>query len=107
MMASRARFVDGATSGSACATACGPTVAVIHSFSLFRGFLGREEHRLYAVGFGRVARRFLPEREARDDRRKHPLETRVLEQCDPLSLRESAADSAGPELGIVDDRLRE
>src|SRR5207245_1608765 len=107
MMASRARLLDGVTSGSACGTVCGPTVAVIHSFSLFRGFLGREEHRLYAVGFGRVARRFLPEREARDDRRTHPLEPRVLEQREHLSLRESAADSAGPELGVVDDRLRE
>src|SRR5437899_6335728 len=107
MMASRARLLDGVTSGSACGTVCGPTVAVIHSFSPFRGFLGREEHRLYAVGFGRVARRFLAEREARDEGRTHPLEPRVLEQCEHLSLRESAADSAGPELGIVDDRLRE
>src|SRR5205823_11395963 len=62
---------------------------------------------LHAVGFGRVARRSLPERKARDDRRAHALEPRVLEQCEHLSLRESAADSARPELGIVDDGLRE
>src|SRR2546425_6613403 len=75
--------------------------------SLVRGLLCREQHRLYTVGLGRVACRFLPERKARDDRRTHPLEPRVLEQCERLSLLESAADSAGPELGIVDDGLRE
>src|SRR2546428_13273342 len=75
--------------------------------TLLPRFLSREQHRLYAVGFGRVARRFLPERKARDDRRTHPLESRVLEQREHLSLRESAADSAGPELGVVDDRLGE
>src|SRR5438552_6545888 len=48
--------------------------------SLFRGFLGREQHRLHAERFGRVARRFLPERKGRDDRRTHPLEPCVLEQ---------------------------
>src|SRR2546428_6904995 len=73
--------------------------------TLLPWFLSREQHCLYAVGFGRVARRFLPERKARDDRRTHPLESRVLEQREHLSLRESAADSARPELGVVDDRL--
>src|SRR5437879_6160093 len=74
--------------------------------SLFRGFLRREQHGLHAVGFGGVPRRFLSEREARDHSRTHPLEPRVLEQHEHLSLRESAADSAGPELGVVDDGLR-
>src|SRR5438034_1777067 len=81
--------------------------AVIAEACLGRRLLGREQHRLHAVAFGRVTRRFLPERKARHDRRAHPLEPPLLEQREHLSLRESAADSAGPELGIVDDGLRE
>src|SRR2546421_5825768 len=81
--------------------------AVIGAWCLGRGPLRREQHRLHAVGFGGVPSRFLPERKARDDGRAHPLEPRILEQCEHLSLRESAADSAGPELGVINDRLRQ
>src|SRR5437588_832538 len=81
--------------------------AVIGKACLGRGLLRREQHCLYAIGLGRVSRRFLPECKARDYARAHALEPRFLEQCEHLSLRESAADSAGPELGIVDDGLRE
>src|SRR5437016_6241612 len=82
-------------------------VDTLMATTLRRGLLRREQHGLHAVRFGRVARRFLPKRKARDDRRAHPLEPRVLEQREHLPLRESAADSAGPELGVVDDGLRE
>src|SRR5207302_1292355 len=82
-------------------------VVTVTATPLRRRLLRREQHRLHAVGFGRVARRFLPKRKAQDDRRAHPLEPRVFEQPEHLSLRESAADSAGPELGVIDDGLRE
>src|SRR5947207_14974931 len=80
-------------------------VGAVMATSLRRQLLRREQHRLHAVGFGGVARRFLPKRKARDDRRAHPLEPRVFEQHEHLSLRESTADSAGPELGVIDDGL--
>src|SRR5438309_7234833 len=82
-------------------------VDALMATTLRSGLLRREQHRLHAIGFGGVPRRFLAEREARDHGGAHPLEPRVLEQREHLSLRESAADSAGPELGVVDDGLRE
>src|SRR5205814_637358 len=43
-------------------------VGAVMATSLRRQLLRREQHRLHAVGFGGVARRFLPKRKARDDR---------------------------------------
>ena len=62
-------------------------------------------HRLYTVCLGCILGRSLAKPEAGHDCRAHALEARTLEQRKHLSLRESAANSAGPQFGIVDDRL--
>src|SRR5207247_4758309 len=54
-------------------------VVTVTAASLRRRLLRREQHRLHAVGFGGIARRFLAERKARDHRRPHPPEPRVLD----------------------------
>src|SRR2546425_2863098 len=115
-IAHSARSAAGRTSSTVTGAPCSsssrrPSVemvrAVIGEACPGRGLLCREQHRLYTIGLGGVARRFLPEPEPRHHRRTHPREPCALKQPKHLSLRESAADSAGPELRIVDDGLRQ
>ena len=69
--------------------------------------LRRHEDGLHPVRLRRVLGRGVAEAEPRDHDRLHPLEAGLLEQREQLSLRESASDSGGPELRIVDDVLRQ
>src|SRR5438876_1193647 len=69
--------------------------------------LSRKDDGFHPVLLGRVLGRGLPEPEAADHPGANPLEPHTLEQLKELSLRESTANSAGPELGVVHDRLGE
>ena len=72
-----------------------------------RRLLSGEHDRLYPVLFGCVLRGSFAEPKPTHDARTNPLEPRPLEQLKELSLRESTANSAGPELRVVHDRLGE
>src|SRR5258706_741617 len=61
---------------------------------------------LHAEGLGRALRRLLAKPDPRDPGGPDTTEARLFQHPEHLPLRESTADSTGPEFRVVDYRLR-